>query len=250
MRSKKFTLIELLVTIAIIAILASMLLPALSKAKEKGKAIACSSNIRQIGIAVNSYAGDNNAWAPMMNYYTTLYSTWQRWPLLSYNKGTNALTYPIAEMLVETKYIGINAMECPSIKNSAAEAEMLPYYIFDTKQYKNTIPDGHTGVRSSYLVKPTSIKNTWSSMDTNVALWGFRPGENPGHTLASDSPITPTNLFAHTQGINVLFEDGAVKWEAGIPKKALVYYSSYALNNGDARYSFFKQISRGGAWNE
>ena len=68
MKKKKFTLIELIVVISVIVILASMLLPALSRAREKAKVISCINNLKQIGLTANVYALDYDVFLP--GYYS------------------------------------------------------------------------------------------------------------------------------------------------------------------------------------
>lgn len=104
-----FTLIELLVVIAIIGLLAAMLMPTLGRAKESGRATACLSNLRQIGIALQLYVQENNNRLPVMRDR----------PLGTNTPPTNA--FPSVELVLSNELGNVKVLRCPSDREQLYE---------------------------------------------------------------------------------------------------------------------------------
>src|SRR5882724_8646364 len=105
-----FTLIELLVVIAIIALLAALILPALSRAKEAGKGAVCISNLRQAGVALQLYVQENSNLLPWMNDV--------------YPGVTNA--HPPPNVVLSNLLGNVNVLRCPSDKWPTDKPRPLP----------------------------------------------------------------------------------------------------------------------------
>ena len=107
-----FTLIELLIVIAIIAILASLLLPALNSARDRARAVQCSGNLKQIGLAANQYRADFDGYITPPTWEggesvgaPGLYSTNYHW---DFTFGRNYMKYPTDNWRGKWK-----AFQCP-----------------------------------------------------------------------------------------------------------------------------------------
>ncbi|MBI4026335.1 MAG: substrate-binding domain-containing protein [Verrucomicrobia bacterium] len=107
-RATAFTLIELLVVIAIIAVLAALLSPALKKARDQARGIACMNNLKQLGMVVNMYAQDNNESFPPISNGTEvpakLFGEYLKPFGADYTRPTSILYCPVTKQVTSLRY--------------------------------------------------------------------------------------------------------------------------------------------------
>jgi prepilin-type N-terminal cleavage/methylation domain-containing protein len=213
---RAFTLVELLVVIAIVAILAALLLPVLTRAKDSGRKAACISNLRQIGLAVHVYAQDHDGRmpygpnAPPFSHPAEFYpSTGSPTSLLSLRSGAPvALGLLLKDHLSQTPKV----LFCPGADQTVdADAELAKV---NTNQAQGSYYYRHGGVTQLFHTPPTEPKSI--RLDN--------PGNNrngrPIRALAIDSQFLCSFTVAtynikprthHRQKLaDILYVDGSV----------------------------------------
>lgn len=119
--SDRFTLIELLITIAILAILVGVLLPALNSARDKARSVSCVNNLKTLGMGIIQYVMENESWLPppLFNYEDP------QIPWTFGVLGPNTETYPTNPakhwdpwMKRKGRYFGIETFRCPSMSGT------------------------------------------------------------------------------------------------------------------------------------
>jgi len=237
-----FTLIELLVVIAIIAILAALLLPALAKAKEKGRAIQCLSNIRQVGLAATLYLGDaNDHYPPATTKNGTLTQlSWVGQPGLQSPYSTlSAVERWLSEYLVKaTSQAKVEVARCPSDRYSYLKTGHSGYEDFGSSYLANlnytfinqiqTLTISATdaaSIKASQVAKPSRfvVFTSWGAYW--VGWWHWTLSSNP--ELAS--------LMWHWKSYrwNTLFADGHSSMIKYDPEDSFTNAPNYSF---DRRY--------------
>ena len=203
-----FSLIELLIVIAIIAILAAMLLPALNKAREKSTAISCASNLRQMGQIFHMYLDTYDDWLPPGIDYSGSYNRWQSYLYSFFNPKI-----PLSQENWHTgspnrKGIPYAFLRCPAQKLELACQH------FGINSYTNGGSNLNSGIRElKKLSKPSARMLV---MDCGTLNGKDLSGTDitQGYTVGRDDNGGRFYLGRrHNDGPNILYCDGHVGWK-------------------------------------